>query len=352
MSEPYLPGLSAERTARLDYRSVIRRVKTSWVHCAAMELGEREPSGGLAYADPRYAASLREFGTPFELTRSGGWALRRPIPGTTSFDAMGCYPLFSCRDWSQLGADLDDLPDDMVSLTLITDPFGVPTEGQLSETFDVVRPYKDHLLIDLDRPAESVVARHHRKAARKGLGALTVEVYDPTTELPTWCDLYAALVAKHQVSGIPAFSPASFATQAQIPGLVGLKARLDDHVIGLHWYLTAGSVVYAHLVALHPDAYRLHADAAMIWTAIDLFSDRFRWIDMGAGSSAGGAADDGLTKFKAGWASDTAPTFVCGKIIDHSRYDELTRADHMKGLDYFPAYRYGEFSTSLVPAAP
>ncbi|MDO9175745.1 MAG: hypothetical protein Q7V62_13140, partial [Actinomycetota bacterium] len=118
-----------------------------------MELGVEELVGGLAYADPNYAASLREFGTPFELARSGSWALRRAVPGTTSFDAMGCYPLFSCRDWSQLADDLHELPDDLVSLTAITDPFGAPSADRLREAFDVVRPYKDHFLVDLDRPA-------------------------------------------------------------------------------------------------------------------------------------------------------------------------------------------------------
>ena len=66
-------------------------------------------------------------------------------------------------------------------------------------------------LIDLDRPAETVVARHHRKAARKALRSLTIEVYDPSTELDTWCALYTRLVEKHRAEGIRAFSPASFA---------------------------------------------------------------------------------------------------------------------------------------------
>lgn len=317
-----------------------------------MELAIGALGDGLAYADPLYAASLGEFGEPVELPRSQGWVLRRAVPGSPSSDAMGCYPLFSCRDWSQLAHDLDHLPHGLVSLTLVTDPFGAPPGDELRDIFDEVIPYKHHFLIDLDRPAETVVARHHRKAARKALRSLTIEVYDPSTELDTWCALYTRLVEKHRAEGIRAFSPASFAIQARIDGLVGLKATLAGQVIGMHWYFTAGDVAYAHLVALHPDAYALHADAGMIWTAMELFAGRFRWIDMGAGAGHGANASDGLTQFKAAWSSDTAPTFVCGKILDPQRYRELAGTHDPQAPSYFPAYRRGEFSPGLAPALP
>jgi hypothetical protein len=61
------------------------------------------PSG---YMHPNYAHSLREFGEPRELPGSGGWILERIIPGTPYRDAMGCYPLFACNDWSKLANDL------------------------------------------------------------------------------------------------------------------------------------------------------------------------------------------------------------------------------------------------------
>jgi hypothetical protein len=39
-----------------------------------------------------YADSLREFGLPHFLPASGGWVLKRAIPGYPYQDAMGCYP--------------------------------------------------------------------------------------------------------------------------------------------------------------------------------------------------------------------------------------------------------------------
>jgi hypothetical protein len=76
------------------------------------------------YLDQSYAESLREFGAPFALKKCSGWLLKRPIPQTSSFDAMGCYPLFACKDWSKLHDDLEELSDDLVSVCLVTDPFG------------------------------------------------------------------------------------------------------------------------------------------------------------------------------------------------------------------------------------
>jgi len=44
------------------------------------------------YLHHSYADSLAEFGTPYLLPKSGGWILKRQIPGFTYSDGMGCYP--------------------------------------------------------------------------------------------------------------------------------------------------------------------------------------------------------------------------------------------------------------------
>jgi hypothetical protein len=76
------------------------------------------------YLHPLYAESLSEFGTPYELARCRGWILKRQIPGFSYYDAMGCYPLFPCQDWSKLSGDLEELGDQLVCLSVVTDPFG------------------------------------------------------------------------------------------------------------------------------------------------------------------------------------------------------------------------------------
>ena len=50
-------------------------------------------------------------------------------PGSDLRDGIGCYPLFACRKWKGLAQDLPALADRLVSLCLITDPFGDFTGG-------------------------------------------------------------------------------------------------------------------------------------------------------------------------------------------------------------------------------
>ena len=109
----------------------------------------------MSYSHPFYAQSLREFGQPLELPRCGGWILVRPIAGTPYKDAMGCYPLFSCQDWTQIHKDLEEVGHEWVSLTLVTDPFGGYEPDDLRRCFpDVMVPFKEHFVADLCRPME------------------------------------------------------------------------------------------------------------------------------------------------------------------------------------------------------
>src|SRR5690349_16611740 len=101
------------------------------------------------YADRMYAYALSEFGTPRELPHCGGWVLERPIDDVDYRDAMGCYPLFACHDWGQLHADLETLAGDLVTLSLVTDPFGAYDYEYLQICFDVVIPFKQHFVYDL-----------------------------------------------------------------------------------------------------------------------------------------------------------------------------------------------------------
>src|SRR5213080_2643166 len=100
------------------------------------------------YGNAAYAASLSEFGKPRHLPRCNGWLLERPILGCDSKDAMGCYPLFVCGDWSKLGADLVNIGEDLICLSLVTDPFGEFDVTALRDCFsDVMIPFKEHFVV-------------------------------------------------------------------------------------------------------------------------------------------------------------------------------------------------------------
>src|SRR5256885_1854462 len=102
------------------------------------------------YAHARYAESFSSHGRARLLPQSGGWFLQRTIPRSTYLDAMGCYPLFVCYDWSQLVTDLDQFSYELVCLSLVSDPFGNYDPAYLRQCFpDVMFPFKQHYVVNL-----------------------------------------------------------------------------------------------------------------------------------------------------------------------------------------------------------
>ncbi len=291
-----------------------------------------------------------EFGRPLRLEASGGWLLQRTVPGTGQSDAMGAYPLFACRHWRSVAADLEKLESSLVSVALVTDPFGDWDEAVLRESFDRVREFKAHFVADLAAPSERIVSKHHRYYARRALAEVTVDVSaDPRGALDEWLRLYAQLVTRHGISGMRAFSRASFAAQLGLPGMVLFTARRLGKAVGAHLWLMSGlgetAVAYSHLAAFDTAGYELGAAYALHSTAIEYFRGRAAWLDLGAGAGLGSSvgADDGLTWFKAGWSTGTRPAYLCGRVLSRRLYEELTKERGSAGDSYFPAYRAGEF---------
>jgi hypothetical protein len=296
------------------------------------------------YLHPAYARSLEEFGNPWELPRCGGWILRRGIPGFSYEDGMGCYPLFACRDWSGLAADLDDLKGDLVSLSLVADPFGLHNDASLRGCFDVVVPYKKHFVVDLDPSLERRISKHHSARVRRALRWVHVEdCPDPSALLDDWVRLYSTLVARHRVTGIRAFSRNAFEKQLRVPGTVIFRAVSGGLTVGAAWWFHQGEVAYGHLLALSSVGYKLGAAYALNMTAIEFFSTRARWLDLGGGAGITDDETGGLSSFKRGWSTETRTAYFCGRILDPERYTQLTRSVGGEETTYFPAYRAGEF---------
>ena len=155
------------------------------------------------YLHPLYAQSLNEFGEPFELPASKGWILSRPIPGTILFDGMGCYPIFACPDWSGLEKDLNWVGNQLVSLSLVTDPFGAYNHLELQRYFkDLARPYKEHFVVDLQQRPNEFVAPHHQRNVRKALEMVKVEICNEPIQswtIGTLCTII--LIERHHITG-------------------------------------------------------------------------------------------------------------------------------------------------------
>ena len=278
------------------------------------------------YLHESYARSLADFGTPRALSASGGWILQRRVPGADADDAMGCYPLFACRDWSRLGADVDALAGDIVALSLVSDPLGEYEEALLRSIFpDVCRPFKHHFVVDLGTPADPLASAHHRRNLRLAQQEVEVVVeHDPTARGVEWVRLYDQLIARHSIRGIPAFSPGSLLRQLRVPGLTMLRAVHQGTTAGITlWYAQSDDAVYYHLGAYSETGYEVRASFALFQFAIEHFRGRARWLDLGAGAGAEGDGSDGLTRFKRGWATGTRVAWLCGRVLHRSRYEEL-----------------------------
>lgn len=298
------------------------------------------------YLHPGYAASFAEIGSPLELPQSGGWIIRRPTPFLPFYDAMGCYPLFSCRDWSHLHADLAEAGDQLVSLMAVTDPFGNYDEQTLTKCFpDLVRPFKEHFITDLTRPVGEIVSRHRRKLARSALKQVRVEICAPAgAYLDAWVSLYGCLVERHHINGLRAFSRAAFAQQLALPGAFLFLAYDGSEPIGGQICYHQGDVVQCHLAAFTDKGYELDASYAIEWIAIEFFYQKALWYDLGGGAGLNAGSTDGLSQYKRGWSSQTRTTYLCGRIFNRERYNQLVATSQAGETDFFPAYRLGEYS--------
>jgi hypothetical protein len=295
------------------------------------------------YLHERYAAALAEWGRPCLLQRAGGWVLVREIPNTGLRDAMGCYPLLACNDWRRLAEELNEQRGSWVAFSAVIDPLAHVSEADLRAAFpDVLRHFKDHFVVDLCRP-EPVGTAEHRRKARRAASRVEVEVVTvPETVLPAWNELYADLTRRHAIRGLRAFSPSSFAAQLRAPGITAIRALVGEATAGVTLWAEHGGNVYYHLGAQSEQGYAIASSYAMFDVAIRHFRERgCRLLSLGAGAGLHHDAEDGLSRFKRGWATGTLPALFGGRILRVDEYAIL--GGKRTATDYFPSYRAGEF---------
>lgn len=309
-----------------------------------LSLGASQADDLTGYLHPAYARSLSEFGRPRHLPASGGWILEREIPGSDHCDAMGCYPLFVCKDWSRLCRDLEDARPGLVSLTFVTDPFAETNATQLGTCLDRVKGFKDHLVADLSRPAARRTSRRHREYARSALKhGISIERCDEPLEfLDDWTRLYDVLIEKHDLTGLQRFSRKAFQKQLSVPGVVMFRAVFGGATVAAHiWYLQ-GELAYSHLQATDRRGYEHRAAYALYSEGLDWLAGRCAYADIGAAAGAASKDANGLWHFKRGWARETRRTYLCMRVFDAPVYEQLARAAAPAGSQYLPAYRAGE----------
>ena len=296
------------------------------------------------YQHPLYAESMSEFGTPIELPSSRGWILVRDIAGAEARDAMGCYPLFSCQNWAGLYQDVESLGSDLVSLTLVTDPLGDYQPDDLKACFpDLVHPFKEHFIMDLHQPRERTVSKNHRYYARKALRELSVEVVDdPESFIDEWTLLHGHLANKHDITGIRAFSHRAFLTQFRTPGFALLRAVYEQRTIAAMMFFLQDDVAHAHVLGCSPEGYARRALYAIIWHTYECFGNSVRWCNLMGVPDGDGPQINNIRMFKRGWTQLTKTAYLCGRVLNRDKYDQLTALYAAGNINYFPIYRAGD----------
>jgi len=290
------------------------------------------------YLHPLYAQSFSDIGEPIFLPKSKGWLIKRQIPGTDYFDAMGPYPLFFCEVYESVLSDFDDLKDQLVSISMVIGPFAKFPLEMYKAYFDICYPYKDHYILDTRQPLLESISKYSRQDARKALKNVSVAwQIAPNIDLDEWVRLYDHLIKRHNITGIRTFSRNCFSKQIKIPSTHFFKASHKGEVVAGNLYYLQGDVAYGHLLALTPKGYQFGASHAIKWITIQQLSKSVRWIDFGGGTGK----QDGLVSFKNGWSNTTGKSYFCGKILNHEIYQQLALNGNER--DWFPVYRSGDF---------
>ena len=319
--------------------------------------GPRGSIGGQAatgYLHPGYAESLAEFGTPRELPYSGGWLLERVIPRCEARDAMGCYPVFTCRHWDRLHADLAELFGHLVTVALVPDPLANVDKTYLDGCFDLVRPFKCHYITDLTTPFQDSVNEHHRYCTRRSRQDVEVEICEePCRYAREWISLYGNLIQTHNVRGLRAFSPECLRKQLSIPGMVLIVGKQREEVLGAHLVAIHDNVAYSHLAVFSAVGYEARAAYGIYWRTLEyLTSRKVDSFDLGGAAGLADTPTGGLSRFKRGWSNTTRIFYPCGRVLDAESCAQICRRMGVGHTEYFPAYRAGEFSSSSQTRPP
>jgi hypothetical protein len=300
----------------------------------------------FGYQSEEYTKSFQEWGKPIKLDSSQGWIIQRKVPEKSLYDVMGCYPFMVCSDWEKIEEDLSRLENSLVSLTLVTDPAGIYHQELLRSVFpDLCQVFKEHFVVDLQTGWKQEISNNHKRNAKKAAKNVEIEhIDDPHKYLDTWCCLYDKLIERHNINGMTAFSRTAFDLQLKAPGIGAHRAVYKGQTVGMVlWYLHEQHVYY-HLGAYSDTGYEEKASFAIFMQAMQEFAAQGKKrVYLGAGAGLNLQADDGLTRFKRGWANSTRTVYLCGRILDRPNYAALVQEFGLQQNSYFPAYRSPEF---------
>jgi hypothetical protein len=288
------------------------------------------------YAALAYAESLGHIGAPLALPEWDAHVLLRPTPHGSRRDATGPYPLTVIAEQADIAGGLERLrAAGLVSVILVLDDRLRPPIEALAAAVDSVRPFKQHYLYDRSLGGVAY-GKHHRYELKRALASVSVREIALADHQEAWMRLYATLAARHGVDDLHAFPPAYHDALARMPGLRTFGAFIDDQLVSAHLFVIHDGYAVSHLAASNAEGYAARAAYAVNDLAAAKLAD-CGLINFGGGAGNVDDADSGLVHFKKGFCNSTAPSWLCGKVLDRPAYEALSTGFGENG--FFPAYR-------------
>ena len=287
------------------------------------------------YATEAYAKSLGHVGTPMLLPEWETVVVLREIPGG-GVDAIGAYPIAVLAQDADLQGGLDRLRAvGVVTVTLVI--VGKHRAERLRGTFNVVEPFKSHWIRRNTAPFG--YDKHHRYEIRRALRSVEAGVFALADEMNAWCDLYRALVERHNLSGLHDFPRSHFETLGAMAGVTAIGAWKDGALVSAHVWMDDGANVHSHLAASNAEGYRIGAAYAVYDASIRHFAER-ETLNFGGGAGALEDPADGLATFKKGFANELEQAYICGAILNGEKYQDLAQYRNAPPeTRFFPIYR-------------
>jgi hypothetical protein len=274
---------------------------------------------------------------PIYLPCNNIWVLKRPIPNTELFDAIGCYPITPFIGSVDFKTDQATLVEhNIVSVVLVTDVLNQPSYIDLVRSFHYVMEYKEHYIYDVNSEQQSY-SKHHLAMLKKAKQGCEVKLVELADYLDTWYSLYSKLITKHSITGIQAFEYDYFLQLVNVRGLVTCAAFKEDNIVSMHIWLRYKNYLYSHLAASNDIGYQVMASYAIYDFAISYAkNNNCSTIDLGGGAGAN-TASKGLVFFKKGFANKIEHCHIAGYIANHDAYHKLS--SNTEQSNFFPLYR-------------
>lgn len=287
------------------------------------------------YTSKQYVEALADGKSVVKLGAGERHAIIRPVGNSEYTDIVGSYP-FGIVDSQALDEFNESSKLRAVTYVGVTD--ALENDALALERFDFLRPYKTHFVVDRGG-REPLLSKHHCREVKKAKQTCFVREISLNDYLDEWCSLYDNLVAKHDLGSSHRFSRAYFEAISNMSEFITFGAYVGKNLVSAHIWLKHNDVMYSHLAASSQLGYQHGASYCLYWYAI-YHSNECALLDLGGVPD--NSHNDGLARFKKGFANTTRTNWLCGRILDSDAYNELCLAKGVatKSAQYFPAYRF------------